>query len=92
MNKIIFIILNLRKEWKKKGFTPYEINNGNCDVFADEVNKLLPRAKVIETDYFNIDEYAHFYIQYKGMFFDAECPHGVKDYHELPLFKREKIK
>ena len=92
MNEITKIILSLRKKWKKqRGFIPFEINNGNCDIFADEVAQKISQAEAIETFYLNVDEYSHFYIKYKEKFFDAECPYGVRDFLKLPTFKREKI-
>ncbi len=91
MKQITKIIFSLRKQWKKQGFTPFEINNGNCDIFADEIAQKIPKAKTTATDYVNMDEFTHWYVKYKGKFFDAECPYGVKDYLKLPTFKREKI-
>lgn len=98
MNKITNIILSLRKKWKKQGFTPFQINNGNCDIFANEVITKLGGYSDILYDvctenFVKFGELiGHIWITYKGKYYDVECPNGVKDWKKLPIFNREKIK
>ena len=68
-------------------FTPREINGGWCDEWAERVKELCPRAQV-RTDDGDKDLVGHFFIKHGILFYDSECPEGVLDYHELPIFVR----
>jgi len=70
---------------KEFGDAPYEINNGRCDEFAFKVQEVIPRATVWETP-LNSKYPTHLWIEYKGKHYDAECPNGVEDFRELPIF------
>ena len=70
--------------------TPYDINGGNCDEFAWKIHKKLKGVLVYEVDFFKSDLPRHFWVKYRGRFYDAECLRGVKDYIKLPIFKSVK--
>lgn len=86
MNKIQEIIVDTMNEWN---MSPSEINNRNCDIFADEIISRL-RKENISAEYKEI-LFEHCFIKVKDKYYDAECPEGVKNYKELPFFK-EKFK
>jgi len=68
----------------------YDINNGYCDDWATEVNKIYPKAEILGTpDYYflNFDwAVGHFWIKYKGKHYDAENLKGVKNWKNLLIF------
>jgi len=103
----------------RPGTTAYDINNGSCEEFADDLISLIPGASVwniVESTQMLLDEHkkmakmgikfvgeptnlvvnykgtiidlpGHYWIKWKGRHYDAECPDGVKDWLELPVFK-----
>ena len=73
------------------GLTPYEINTGNCDGFAD---LLLAKAEELGLDVKLIvnDSIGHVWVKYRGKHYDAETSIGVTNWKELPAFNRSKIK
>lgn len=92
MKQITLYIHHLIKQWKQKGFTPLQINQGNCDSFADELAQQFPQGHAIwgdtlgdiDKDYID----AHCFFLYKKMFYDAECPQGVTQANQLPFYQR----
>jgi hypothetical protein len=85
---------------QEKGFwylSPWDINNGLCEDFAEEISKLVPTAEVVDIVRFegtededsNNDlllEYAHFWILWNGKHYDAEYIEGVVNHRDLPFF------
>ena len=55
--------------------------HGNCDEFAFRLQKIIG-GDVYETD-FNSKYSGHFFVKYKGRFYDAEHPVGVINWKEL---------
>ncbi len=81
-------IRKLVKEWDMK---PIDINKGLCDTFALEVIKRMGGYSSEITDQatdFDTDLPGHFWLEYKGRCYDAECPQGVNNWLELPMFAR----
>lgn len=81
------------------GKSPKQINKRQCGFFAmDVVDKLNDKSlKVItsrEDKVFGTSPpfggKQHVSIKYKGKYYDAETPCGVKDVSQLPFFKRAK--
>lgn len=78
--------------------TPWDINNGLCDDFADTVVGIVkeryPKEKVDAPDlreYGAPEEVAHVPVVWRGKFYDAECIKGVKDWKKLPLVVNAKL-
>lgn len=68
-----------------------EINNGYCADFATIVWERLNRHPdiFISNDEELADvEYSHTFLEFRGMYFDAECIEGVDDWTQLPTFHR----
>ena len=87
-NRVTETILNLIKEW---GVDPYDINNGRCEEFALEVIKQIPEAIDVQTESFDGEDTklpGHVWILYQDKHYDAECPEGVSDWKDLPIFKK----
>jgi len=84
----------LCSDWS--GITPYEINNGYCEDFALDVIDFLENQfghdKGLGDNATPIDDEdklgfpGHYWIEYNGMCYDAECPNGVEDWRDLPIF------
>jgi len=75
---------------------PYLVNCGQCDMFADEfINELKSRGETAREGY-SIrahEEYGpklpvHFWVEWKGLCFDAEEPRGTKYWWDLPIYAR----
>lgn len=106
------ILLQVRdkflKTMKQRGFwylrkyrydpLPWDINNGLCFEFVEEVCKLVPKAKEVDivtfegtddVDYNNdlMLEFSHAWILWNGKHYDAECIDGVVNHRDLPFFK-----
>lgn len=72
------------------GESARSINDGDCERFAQEVEKLIPDAKPV-WDWFDLSKGyngLHCFIRYKDRFYDSESPEGVEDWADLPFFKR----
>ena len=79
-------LLQARKEFGKPG---YEINNGECEDFALRVISLLGGYSEGLTDGtpdFDSVYVGHYWIEYKGRYYDAECLEGVTNWRRLPIF------
>jgi len=77
--------------------TPYEINDGLCEEFMQEVCRKVPEAEERCAEMF-FDTYStppkytgHVWIYYNGKHYDAECPKGVENWKDLPFYKRIEI-
>lgn len=79
--------------------TPQQINEGECDVFANTVvDELVASgdfgAVVVDDDWFTIEGetedpyWRHAWIYFEGKHYDAEAPEGVEDWMQLPFFLR----
>ncbi len=71
--------------------TPYEINNGGCEEWAELVLAELRRStNMVGRWATDVDhaECSHIFIEIDRRFYDAECLDGVSDYMQLPLFAR----
>lgn len=60
----------------ESGMTPREINNGNCDTFAETLCARFPGFTwECSTD---ADPFSHDWVSYEGVHYDAETPEGVE--------------
>jgi len=70
----------------------YLINRGKCEDFALRVIDLLGGYNEELTDGapddIECELPGHYWVEYKGMYYDAECCSGVSDWNNLPIFKR----
>ena len=64
--------------------TPAEINMGGCWMFAEDVLKLFPSARM------ESEPNVHAWLVYQGHCYDAETPNGVNDPRDL-LFYRLRV-
>jgi hypothetical protein len=62
----------------------YEINNGSCEEFVALICKFVPGAEDNATPDFTLP--GHYWIEYEGKCYDAECPQGVDHWEQLPIF------
>lgn len=81
------------KDYKLKG--PYNINNGYCEEWANEVIKRIPEAEDVGTPEKEWDEEnwatGHVWIVINGINYDAETMEGVKDWKNLTPFKNNRL-
>lgn len=90
----------LFKEWKQ---SPEDINSGECDNFAQEIISRLKYGYAMETVSADEEDYDddpdefdedltqvpdHAFVQIGDRYYDAEAPHGVKNWWELPVYRR----
>lgn len=77
-------------EFAKDGVTPYKINDGNCEDWAYDVKKRIGSDHAVEVweTVFDYADTSHVFLCIDGKFYDAECPEGVDDAMELPIFKK----
>ena len=76
--------------------TAEEVNNGNCDRFGAEIQERLrgivddinEDETCLHTNWESSNVPGHFWLEYNGWFYDSECPEGVDEWTELPIFKR----
>jgi hypothetical protein len=61
---------------------PYDINCGRCEDWAYRVAELVGKGVTV----YDPEDECHTFIKYRGKFYDAECPNGVSDWKQLPLF------
>lgn len=77
------------QQFADEGVTPYNINDGECDAWAQEVMDLLEDSKheveIWETVFCFADT-THVFLRVDGKFYDAECLQGADDHMELPIF------
>lgn len=70
----------------------HHINNGYCTDFAHSVWEKFNRSDEIRTvsdEEMCGEEYSHTFIEFQGMYYDAECIEGVEDWTQLPIFLDE---
>lgn len=70
----------------------WEINAGMCEDFASDVVGIFPEAKAIWDDELpgGPCNGGHCVVCYRGEYYDAECPEGVENWNELPIYRRHK--
>jgi len=89
MNKVTIAIHKLlATTWK--GRVLFDINNGECEDFARDVLEIVPQAKEVWSEMFSMELVGHVWVEYRGKHYDAECPDGVRDWHDLFIFIRSK--
>lgn len=82
-------IIELAEEYARNGVSLAEINSGYCADFATVICERLPGlVRVLSDDDFG-REYTHTFIKCGLMFYDAECPLGVDEWQQLPVFGRQ---
>lgn len=67
---------------------PKDINEGWCADFAHKVGEKVPGSSIRCDEDFG-REYTHTFLKYRGRYYDAEAPLGVKNWKQLPYFKRQ---
>jgi hypothetical protein len=73
------------------GLQPYDINNGNCDYFAEDFLFAAKKLGIFGKFFVTPDDEnlpGHCWAFVSGRHFDAEAPEGVGDWRELPIFKK----
>lgn len=70
-------------DWKT--LSPAQINNGNCDAFAFDLQELVG-GEVFETP-LDGDLPTHFFVKWHNKFYDAQNSEGVDDFMDLSIFK-----
>ena len=71
------------KNWST--FTGKVCNSGFCDIYASKLSKLLPGSKQWDTEEQGPSgTLGHVWVEFKGKFYDAETPDGVRDWKDLP--------
>lgn len=74
------------------GVTPYKINCGMCEDFANDVQDLVPGAEGFWGDeltepYEDFYQYGyHHIIRYNGKYYDSQHPQGVDDFRNISAF------
>lgn len=92
MNKVTARLRKLTKRFMAENdlATPSLINHGECFAWADEaLIELTPGAVKLWADEQpdHVDGmFGHCFVLYKGLYYDAECHTGVKDWKQLPAF------
>ncbi len=83
-------IVQLVLKWKNH---PWMINQGQCEDFANKVTKIIiGSASMWDNEIPLSEQYgdtSHCFIYWKGRYYDAEEPWGVKNPLDLPLFRRK---
>jgi len=79
----------IRSVVKEFNLHPCDINNGNCDTFAEKVQDECEKEGITVTVH-DIDAWwgGHVYIKYENMCYDAEEPNGVTNFTQLPIYVR----
>lgn len=73
------------------GVDPQRINEGDCLDLAESVVAKVPGAEWKHPSEWGLEDEApsHHWVEYQGKHYDAEAPHGVADWHDLPVMRRE---
>jgi len=96
-------ILQFRIKWcSELNCTPQQINTGNCEGFAAEIEERgfeyatwgseIPYEGWLNSSQDWIDSFSgcHCFIDYNGRYYDSECPQGCIYPDDLPFYKRLK--
>ncbi len=83
-------IKKLLLKFKKDGLNPREINSGYCHDFAYGLVRLVPGSEVWESDPVEDDPKSpvHAFVKVGSLYYDSETINGVKNWKDLPVFKR----
>jgi hypothetical protein len=74
---------------------PDEVNKGGCDSFADEAKEAV-EALGFEAIKYGVRRpegnlcHVFLFVEDVALFYDAECPYGVRNWHQLPFFVRDR--
>ena len=71
------------------GLTEEDINSGSCFDWATEVFDLIEGSRIAGH---NLNGVGHCYIYYRGYYYDAEVPQGIRNWLALPFWTRLKAK
>jgi hypothetical protein len=65
----------------------WDINNGWCEDWGTEVERLCPDVygEWLEDEETG-EDMSHYAITNGLFWYDSECPEGVEDWHDLPMF------
>ena len=82
----------LAEQYKRaSGLSPRQINQGQCDNFASDLQSLVSDSRLFCSEQFE-DEWpdvpGHCWVEFEGKWFDAETPDGVDEWKDLPIFVR----
>lgn len=72
--------------------TPYTINQGMCDQFAEDVRELIEGAEAhwgdeLTNEDDNQEQFGyHCIVHYEGRYYDSEHPDGVSDFRQISAF------
>lgn len=90
--EILTAVRDSMLESMERGATPWDINNGSCDDFADAVVEVIkasfPGEEIQGVYMMDYDpDLFHTAIYWKGRLYDAECLAGVteKNWEKLPI-------
>jgi hypothetical protein len=75
----------LRATRSFKNKSEEEINYGSCFDWATIVFNAISGSKIAGQ---NIGGVGHSWIEWKGLVYDAEVPHGVRSWLKLPFWQR----
>jgi hypothetical protein len=80
----------IREVTNALGLSPYDINNGYCYEWAEQVYERLASTHKVELWEvpFGMGDTSHAFLRIDGRFYDAELPAGVEDHAGLPLFTK----
>jgi hypothetical protein len=81
-------IKNLVRLYISEGIPLSKINEGYCADFATFIYENVAGAEIWNDEELGSKVYTHTFIKYKGLYYDAEAPEGVKQWIELPIFQR----
>lgn len=68
--------------------TTWDINNGECEDWANRVALRVKATEVVWLDEFD-EEVSHCAALIDGRWYDAECLDGVDDWQDLPLVRNK---
>jgi hypothetical protein len=84
VNKMSDIMAKLiRQQLNKWKMTPKQVHVNDCDTFA---RRVLDKAKKegLKVQPKVCDDTIHVFLVHNGRSYDAQSPHGVKDWRDLP--------
>lgn len=88
--KVQIAMKELNAKYKKEGITPFKINDGYCDTWAQTIADEMVEICAVEIweTVFGYADTNHAFLRINGLFYDAECLDGVEDHMSLPIFKK----
>lgn len=88
MSELSEIIRRRLKVWKTRPSEAHWINEGACDDFADEIQERFPWAELVDVPLNSDTIPSHTVLKYRGRYYDAEVPDGVRRIADLPVVQR----